>query len=316
MFFMRKIQFNNWWIITGLFGVGVLFLTMMPNNHNRFNVPQTLLNKIKPDPIAIANSSTSLHELKTKLDSLQRLEQWKKWRLGGHGEGQGSNFFGVRKIIECDSCGKIINTAGNKVLLVKPKYFFVLNHFTLKNDAAFMIEKDKYIIEYTVWGKVTSNGGVGYPKYKEVNVRFASNFQNFGENKTSLLIPISKSTYQFWNIFSYVLIPFLIMLSWIIYILPIKVLYRISMGNFFSPKNVSNLRLAGCTLIGVTLIPIILPIIVKLFMGDKIPEEIYFPVGLALLENKGWLVGGVALIIISFAFKRGTELQQDQDLTV
>jgi Protein of unknown function (DUF2975) len=313
---MRKNQFNNWWIVTGLFVAGVLYLTIMTDNHNRSNVPQTLLNKIKPDPVAIANSSTSLHEFNAKFDSLLRIEQWKKWRLTGVGEGQGSNFFGVRKIIECDSCGEIIIAGGKKSHLVKPKYFFVLNHFTLKNDASFIIEKDKYIIEYTVWDRITEDGGVGHPEYKEVNVRFASDFQNFKETKTSLLIPISKKAYQLWNIFSYLLIPFLIILSWIVYILPIKVLYRISMGNFFSPKNVSNLRLAGWTLITVTLIPIVLPILVKLFMGNKIPEEIYFPVDLALLENKGWLVGGIALIIISFAFKKGTALQQDQDLTV
>ncbi|HWR32391.1 MAG TPA: DUF2975 domain-containing protein, partial [Chitinophagaceae bacterium] len=157
----------------------------------------------------------------------------------------------------------------------------------------------------------------GHPEFKEVKVRFASGFKPFGKNKTSLLIPISKRAYTFWNLFFWIIFaPLLIIASWVCFILPIKVLYRIAMGNPFSEKNVKNLRLAGSTLILVTLFPIVLSLFVKLIMGSAIPKEIYFPSWLYINDNKGWLIGGISLLIVSNSFKHGMKLKQEQDLTV
>ena len=312
---MKRFKINHWWIVTLLFIIGVLFLATFPTD-NRSNVSQTLLNKIKPYADTLVDSTTSYNRYKEIHDSLEKIEHWKKWRLQGFGEGYGSNFFGLRKIVECDSCGQIAGFSQENKSLLKDKYFFELKNFTLKNDAAFIIEKDKYIIEYTVWDKHTTTTSYGHPEYKEVDVRFAADLRPFSKNNTSLLIPISKKSYQYWRFFSYFFIPVLIILSWICFILPIQVLYRISLGNCFTEKNIKNLRLAGWALISVTFFPVILSVIVELTLRDQLPKEIYFPVWLSLLDNKGWLVGGIALLIISMAFKQGMDLKQEQELTV
>jgi Protein of unknown function (DUF2975) len=312
---MNKIKINNWWIITPLFVAGVLFLATFPED-NRPNVPHTLLYSIKPYTDSLIDSTTNYRRYKELLDSLQKIEQWKRSRLQGLGDGTGSNFFKVRKIVECDSCGQIASFLPENSPLRKTKYFFVLNNFTLKTDAAFIIEKDKYIIKYTVWDHHTSTSSSGHPEYKEVNVRFSADLRPFTRNNTSLLIPISRKTYQLWIFFSYLFIPILIIISWISFILPIQVLYRISLGNCFIEKNIKSLRLAGWTLIGITFCPIIQSLIVELVMGNQIPKEIYYPVWLSLIDKKGWLVGGVAFLIISIALNQGMKIKQEQDLTI
>jgi hypothetical protein len=311
-FFIKKRGFY----IPILFALGLLFLgTNIADNRSR--IPQQLLLEIKPDNSVLVDSTTTYKTYSALYDSLQKIEQWKKWKLNGIGDGPHSNFFGITKIEECDSCFEIWPGDSKKENEFKTNYFFELQGYTLAEDASFFIDNGKYFVKYTVWDNKNNNGASGHSEIKETKVRFSSSLEPFSKNETKLLIPISKNTYWFWQLFIWIILfPLLIVLGWVSFIFPIQVLYRIAMGNCFVEKNVRSLRISGWSLIFITLFPIIISLIVNIFLGSMIPKEIYFPFWLYLMDEKGWLIGGICLLLISNAFKQGMRMKQEQDLTV
>jgi len=304
-------------IILSLFIVGLWFLASNPAD-NRDSVPGRLATETKLYPDLLVDSSTSYLRYKTILDSLTEISRWKKIQVAGFASQKWYGLFtGLSKIYECDSCNVFTLDKKNKLPGYNYKYFISFENYTLKNDASFYIDKGRYFIRYTVRDKIHENWSSGETEIKETTVRFQSGLEEFRKNKTVLLVPVSKKTYAILNVALPVLfIPLMIILSWIIFILPCKVLYRIATGRCFVIQNIRNLRLAGWALIITTLLPPVIALFLRLLLGNRLPEEIYFPARLFLNDQKGWLIAGVIFLLLSSAFKSGYKLQQEQDLTI
>lgn len=300
---MKYISKKRILIITLLFLVGIFLLISYPAD-NRKNIPEKILNRLKPNPGSLIDSSTKYARYKQILDSLEQISANDKIRIMGFGEGVGTLHYGLTKITECDTCKKFILGNQSEEFGYKEKYFLELKGYTLNTHAYFYIDKDKYFIENR------------FEDLKEIKVRFKTELDVHNKAQSALLIPISKKTYTTLKVIMWVIIPLLIFLSWIIFVLPIKVLLRIALGDPFNSKNISNLKLSGITLITIMLLPILSSWLLPLFLGSRMPKEIYFPVWLYIHDIKGWLVGGLAMLILASAFKNGFELQQEQDLTV
>lgn len=313
---MKHISKKRVTIITLLFSVSIFLLISHPAD-NRQNVPTTILNRLNPNPGNFIDSSASYKEYKQILDSLEQISAYDKIRIKGVGEGIGTFLLGLKKIYECDTCKKFASGNPSYESGVQKKYFLELRDYTLNEDACFFIKNGKYYIDYTAWENVTPNLKSGHTKTKEVSVRYKTELDVHKKIQSALLIPISQKTHNFLKIIIWVILtPLSIFIIWLIFILPLKVLFRIALGDPFNPKNISDLRNAGITLITIMLLPILSSWLLQLFLGGRLPDEIYFPVWLYIHDVKGWIVGGLALLILSNAFKSGHKLQQEQDLTV
>jgi hypothetical protein len=247
-------------------------------------------------------------------DSLDIIKQWKRHRLKTLGNSITTFFIGVSKIDECDSC----NTAFREEFAsaLKTKYFIQFPGYTIKEDASFFINKDKYYISYTIWDTLYPNSTqMGHKQTKEVRVRYATGDSD--DNGGSLLIPISEQTYDVIHVLVTIFtVAFIVTFFFLLVILPYNVVISIATGTPFTRANIKRLYIAGWTMIGGALLTSLIPWIIELFLRSKLPDEIYFPFLLSLTDAKPWLIAGVVVLLVASAFKRGYKLQQDQDLTI
>ena len=99
-------------------------------------------------------------------------------------------------------------------------------------------------------------------------------------------------------------------------ILPVKVILSISKGTPFDYKNIRRLSFTSYFLL---LFPFILSaiklIIHKVFL-QKIPNEFTFHLQLYFNSYFMFVIAGVIVFIIARAFKRGYNLQKEQELTI
>lgn len=276
---------------------------------NRKNTDERVLNESNTN---IYNSLNQ--EFKARLDSIDQIKELKQFRLKALGSGMRSFFIGVTWFNECDTCSKTYSS-GHPTLQQR-KYFIELTGYTLRDDASFRIEKDKYFINYTVWDTIYDNGNrIGHPETKETKVRYA--VSKSGEKSGSLLIPVSEKKYKLYKIlvitFSIIcILAFLI----IIVIMPIRFLINVANGNPFNKMNVLTLKILGWALIATFLLQTLIPLLIQLMIRNLVPKEIYFPFLLSLNDHRMLLIIGTIILLIAGAFNRGYKLQQEQDLTI
>jgi hypothetical protein len=305
MEFFKK---NKYLLYVIAFGIGLFFLASSPNDY-RSEVTRLLL----APHMSTGDVDDSINkEYRTYYYKLNEMQAIKRRQLDPWSAGWEMDMFGVAKVIECDTCTTMESFAHHKG---SPKYFLSFKNYTLRQEAGFFIKNGKYFITYPVY----ENGSYSSSEInkKEVKVRFSSSSVEFTKAKTALLIPTSRNVYNMVNfVFPILYVPIALILSWIIFILPFRTLFRIAVGDFFNPRNVNDLRLAGWTLLIFILSPIFISFLIKLFLGSSLPKEIYFPWKLYLFDNKEWLVGAFSLLILSSAFKAGSKLKEEQALTI
>lgn len=236
-------------------------------------------------------------------DSILKITNWRKNRIIGHGSSTNSLVFGIMEINECDSCYS--NDDRKYQSQYKDKFFIRFNGFTLRTYADFYIDKDKYFVKSAELGLS-----------KEISVRYSPGYPS-SYKSSAVMIPISKKTYETLEIIVWgLLIVFFLVFLYIIYILPAKVLMAVASGEPFTKKNIKRLNITGLTLLAVAIVPPLISIFVDWIMGNRIPDDIYFPFIHVIFDNKYILVAGLVVLLIANAFKQGYNLQQEQDLTI
>jgi hypothetical protein len=296
-----------------LIGLGLLifFLLLMTNPaDNRKVNNESILNNAE-DNIIKDNRDPQLDAYLKLRDSINRIRDWNKNRLSGNGNSVSTPFFGVRHIYECDSCNSIDEKKFKSEY--KNKYFIQLNGFTLKADADFFINKDKYFVNHIVWDRIDS----GHPsEQKKTSLRYSPGGLDFTTD-SALLIPISKKSYLILEKVVWVLSIILILfLLYTLYALPAKVLVSVASGDPFTKKNIKRLNITGWVLLISAILPPLLLITIEWIIKDRIPNEIHFPFLLSILDHRLILIAGLVVLLIANAFKRGYNLQQEQDLTI
>jgi hypothetical protein len=186
----------------------------------------------------------------------------------------------------------------------------------LRTDADFFINKDKYFVSHTVWDRIENDFKSGHPEQKETSLRYSTG--NFDlKTDSALLIPISKKSYLILEKVVWALVIILILfLLYTLYALPAKVLVSIASGQPFTKKNIKRLNITGWVLLISSILPSLVLITIEWIMKDRIPNEIYFPFLLSIFDHKVILIAGLVVLLIANAFKRGYNLQQEQEGTI
>lgn len=146
---------------------------------------------------------------------------------------------------------------------------------------------------------------------KEIQVAYLADF-----NK-AVLVPVSKGSFTLGRNFTYIVMALIALaLLYIFIALPINVLLRIARGKVFTQINLRELHMIAYIALGLFVVQMILPYIVRFFFLKKIPAEL--TVSFSGLFNSTWEIGlfGIVMLAIARAFAKGYKLQQEQDLTI
>jgi Protein of unknown function (DUF2975) len=306
MFRAKKIK-----IFSSLLVIAMLILVFInptfDSGSNGIHLLQTAENRIHEN---LQNNSISDKCVKYA-DSLRAISKYEASKLKGMGHTIYFLTTGFASYDECDTCHNLFNHSTTET---KEKYFLTFKNFTLKQNSSFYINNGKYYIENFVVEKDNGSSQTGHTATKEINVRLGVEHLN---NKTFLLLPITKKQNTGLKILFYLLLPLSIFFGFRIFIyMPFRLLMNIAAGEPFVPQNIKYLKIIGWTTIGITLFVVIFPLLIKIILNNTIPKEISYPFWAILLNYKWQLFIGMAILIVAKAFETGHKLQQEQDLTV
>lgn len=259
------------------------------------------------------NDSLPYYEYKRKEDSLNRITQAMKFNNKGQiGTSISMGFLGVCTMIDEVADGGILE----KEKPDKGKHYYLeLVGYNLDRDTKFYIHNDTYNLAYAKWDSIRKgqfgSTKIGHYESKQIKVRYAS------YNK-SILIPISKKQYHFFivslNILIYLIIFFI---AYIFIGLPIQILIRISKGDAFNGKNIQSFKMMSIVLFIYISVFTFGPYLLKFIFRKIIPTDFEFQfVSQTFLDNIYPCLTCLCLFFISKAFKKGYQLQKEQDLTI
>ena len=193
-------------------------------------------------------------------------------------------------------------------------HFLAMGNYSLDPDSKFFIRNKTYNLAYLKWDTIVRNGDTsisGHYLSKPLAVRYIP-------DRKKILIPVSKSGYDFWRVAIPVLGLLLAMCMAYVYIgLPIHILLSISSGYAFTEKNIRALHTITLVLVIHATLTIFLPYIIRAFYSRLIPRDFELPsLGNRIMDHVYMLLIAVVLLAIARAFKKGYRLQQEIELTV
>jgi|GEM_PF-3662200 len=157
--------------------------------------------------------------------------------------------------------------------------------------------------------------GAGLPQNTN-GVVFENGFINAG-GLGAVLIPVSRSAYNSIMIFCWMVSLMLLVL--IIYAIAIKgsqLITRIARGDSFNENNFKALYLVGWTLLGVGLFPFVSNLVARLILGNRIPAEVQYNWLDNISRWQGWILAGLAVLLLAGAFRKAYQLQKENSLIV
>lgn len=203
----------------------------------------------------------------------------------------------------------------NKELEKEKLYYFALDGYELKNyDTKFYIEGDNYNLAYVKWDTTKSANQfakTGHYESKQIKVRYAS-------ERKRILIPITETPFK---VLKFVIWTFAFLTgALILYFfvgLPIRLLINISRGRAFIEKNIQILNQISLAAFIIPLLTIISPYIFRLLFWKIIPDDFKIePLMNKISDNIFVIMMGLVAFLIAKAFKKGYNLQHEQDLTI
>jgi len=239
----------------------------------------------------------------------------------GEGEGTSSLFLQTNIVTECDTCtGFGFGPEGKKTT----RYYVGLQGYSLSNDTVFHFRYGRNYLHYPSWDSIRHNkygDQVRYGHYmvKEVPFRFVyDDFEKRGwENKGTVLIPVSKGAYRWLYWLSNAgLCVGIMLIIFIFFALPAKILLRIAQGQAFTRKNIRQLHLVAWTILGCIVFLALLRIILRVIFRKYLTSDLHFDYLQIIKDNSTGILIAIVFFIIAKAFKKGYKLQNDQDLTI
>jgi hypothetical protein len=109
---------------------------------------------------------------------------------------------------------------------------------------------------------------------------------------------------------------FLILGLYCLLYVPIKILSLISKGQFFNDELTGGLHITGGFLLLLGLIHPLTAIPLHLVFSSRVPDGVEFSYYEALMKHWELVVAGGIILLFAQAFSKGTQLQNEQDLTV
>ena len=244
-------------------------------------------------------------------DSLRRIENVKDFWLKHWGSGWSFFSIGFLRVAP-----DISDRHGIKDSSLKNPggSFFSIGGYRLDHHTKFLWQKDHPVLQYTVWTDKEGNAWSRHFAKREVAVRFQPEEGNNALGK--VLVPIRKNAFLVEAILIMLNVLSVLFMMYALVIRPVYLLRSLSRGKFFDPRHARDLRRFGWTLVAIAFLPLLLNFIFGLIFRHIIPDELRFPAFQVVAENNHLIAGGLAVLLLARAFKRGYELQVDKDSIV
>jgi hypothetical protein len=97
---------------------------------------------------------------------------------------------------------------------------------------------------------------------------------------------------------------------------PLRMLYNIANGNVFIPENIRIFYRLAWTLLFIGLIPQLISLVVHLILKSRVPPAFSYPVYENLMQSWGLVLAALIAFLFAEAFRKGYELEEEQELTV
>jgi hypothetical protein len=198
------------------------------------------------------------------------------------------------------------------------KYYAGSNGYFLKNYHYEFYEKNGKNYIRTIEWKKNENGRCSGKQIENITpFKFIIEDRSQGNGQGMFLVPIKTGVAKTLN-FILVASAFLLMAGaiYIFFGVCLRFLISISRGNAFSDRNVFRLNLIGKYLFIVGLLPFVVQSIFYFITRSGLPAEVDFSFFRAFFEGSDSIIAGLIALLFASAFRRGLELQQEQELTV
>jgi hypothetical protein len=247
-------------------------------------------------------SDTMPHYLFKKIqDSLNRITEPKREQAHVLGTGTKVGAIGTYEYKESNSS----------------EYYLSVGDFYLDYEVVFYRQEGKNYYKYPKWGKPYDNGTSidGHYEKKETNLKFIEENKETGDG--IILIQTTKTTKKVIEIIL-LIIGGIVILLWLYVIFGVAVhfLLSIARGAAFTEDNIFRLHFIAYVFIGTILFTTLMKIIGFLFVARQLPDLVHFSWYNVLMSGWEFLVAGLVTLLFAKAFKRGYQLQQEQQLTV
>jgi hypothetical protein len=191
------------------------------------------------------------------------------------------------------------------------------NYFLTNPDAEYYRKGNKNIHKYVVWNNTKNGWCSGIQKTENTPVKFIMDNEHKSSGYGMFLIPLSRLKGKVLN-FLIISIVFLLVVAslYIFFGLFGRILIAITKGEAFSSTNVTRLFLAGRYILMLGLLPFVVQGSFYFLTKRNLPTDIDFSFFRAFFEGYNFIVAGLITLMIANAFKRGYELQEEQELTV
>lgn len=244
-------------------------------------------------------------------------------RNKGRTKSYSTSFIDVAELDECHTCITPEDYYDDK----HPKttsYYLVLPGYALTDDhSTFYMRNGQPRLEYPVWDRVDTFQGGGLQRsghYADKALPFRFSYSNEEEEQKGngqVLIPVSQTTYQNFQIPAFCLFILLGLAGlYLCFIRPLEVLYRVAKGIVFTQQNVRALFVAAWIWICAPFAIVFLRFMLRLLFSRTITSDVQLLFWDALREYQFTLIGGLILLAIATAFRKGLSLQNEQNLTI
>lgn len=244
------------------------------------------------------------YEYKRITDSIERANAHKKEKEHTSGSGWGNGLIGL---------GNAEFTVGDTT-----EYYLKLEQYLPAPHVEFYEKENKNYLKRVVWDdkKVRGNSKhwVGHYVKEPTPVKFVRKNDDTGSGE--VLIPISKFKHDITQ--AAVIVATLLAIAICLYIFYnfLRLLVRIGRGKIFVEKNLQILfDIAGFT-IALGLLSILTKTAFYFVFKSHIPDVLHFQFHEVLEKSSRLLIGGLLILLLARIFKRGYELQSEQELTV
>ena len=201
-------------------------------------------------------------------------------------------------------------------------YFISLNRFYLEMDHSTFRRNDTTFLKYPViTERDTINKRIsGHYETKPLLIDvqdLSDKVNNAHDQKRELLIRVSQTQYTWYFI---IMIPIAILLIlmflWGVILQTIRILEDIANQDVFRKKTYRRLYIITICLWGSVLIRIIMSYILKIYFDAYIDKAFYLRFSDFLSESTSYILFGFITFCLAYAFRKGYQLQQDQNLTI
>lgn len=234
--------------------------------------------------------------------------------------------FGLTGFYKRDKKAIVVNDSayGQETLEYIPDttYFISLGEYYLKRDHSTFRKNDTTFLRYPVITKRDSIRHRIYGRYEIkpllVDLRDVSDkIDNPAEEKRELFIRVSKSQYTWYQI---IMAPIGILIGlvflWGVLLQIIRIIEDIVNQEVFRKKTYRRLYIIAACEWGSILLVMIMSYIRDHFFGAYIDQAFYLRYSNFFSESTSPIIYGLIAFCLGYAFKKGYQLQQEQNLTI